>query len=375
LDVNNLKRSLEDLIDDTWLPNPPSIEELRKRTGRRGLQVHRPRRLLAGIVTTLVVISGAALAVAYGPRSSTTGSNHPATQTTPVPDVIGLGPQIAQPTVLAASNGKLWVSGYTPDQRDGPLLEFDAATGKLLSTIRLPNGGPFQIVAAKNTIWMRTQQGEASTHLVKIDARTHRVVANVRLSFDGGLAVTKDAVWTVDGPYGLRRIDPRTGHTIATIPLPGGRYGPLSVTAGPLGVFLGNPYDGGIWRVNTQTNTVSLVTHIGTAVGQMFELGASLWVPTGTALVDLPVSTGIPGRTIELGAPILSVSSDGHYLWVTTDMPKPGAFRVDPTSGEITPITLPANVAHLFAIASEPVTGTTWAATMLPIPSLVHLTP
>ncbi len=373
--MNDLKRSLEALIDDTRLPSPPSMEELRERTDRRGPQAHRPRRLLAGVLTAVVVISGVVLSIAYGPRSSTKGSNPPATRPTPVPDVIALGPKIAQPTVLAASNGKLWVSGYTSDNRDGPLLEFDAATGRLLSTIRLPNGGPFQIVAGKSSIWMRTQQGESSTHLVKIDARTHRIVANIPLSFDGGLAVTSDAVWTVDGPYGLRRIDPRTGHTIATIPLPGGRYGPLSVTAGPLGVFLGNSYDGSIWRVNTQTNTVRLVTHIGTAVGQMFELGTSLWVPTGTALVDLPVSTGIPGRTIELGAPILSAASDGHYLWVTTEKPKPGAFRIDPTSGEITPITIPTDVAVLFPVASDDGTGTTWATAMLPTPSIVHLAP
>ncbi len=222
---------------------------------------------------------------------------------------------------------------------------------------------------------MRTQQREASTHLVKIDVRTRQVVVNIPLNVDGGLAVNTDAVWTVDGSFGLRRVDPRTGRTIATIPLPGGPYPPLFVTTGSLGVFLGSPYDGSILRVDEQTNTVSLVTHIGTRVNQMVELGTSLWVSTGSALVEMPVSTGMAGRSIELGAPILGLTTDGHSLWVTTDKPKPGAFRVDPNSGEITPITLPADVTGLFAVASDPSTGTTWATAMLPNPSLVHLAP
>jgi hypothetical protein len=193
------------------------------------------------------------------------------------------------------------------------------------------------------------------------------------LQKDGGLAVTRNAVWTVNGALGLLRIDPQTGHTIATIPLPGGPYAPLGLTSGPLGVFLGSSYDGSILRVNEQTNTVSLVTHIGTEVDEMVELGTSVWVSTGTALVEMPVSTGVPGRTVEIGAPIRGLATDGHSLWVTTDKPKSGSFRIDPTSGEITPVTLPSDVTGLFAVASDPATGATWATASSPSPSLVHL--
>jgi hypothetical protein len=276
--------------------------------------------------------------------------------------------------VFTASNGKLWVTGISPDQGPASLQEFDEDTGKVLSTISLPDNYPGEIAVGDNAIWLRTQQGEESTHLVKIDATTHQILVNDTLQKDGGLAVTGDAVWTVNGSLGLLRIDPQTGKTIATIPLPGGLYAPLGLTNGPLGVFLGSSYDGSILRVNEQTNTVSLVTHIGTQVDQMVELGTSLWVSTGTALVEMPVSTGVPSRTVEFGAPILGLTTDGNSLWVTTDKPKPGAFRVDPTSGEVTPVTLPSGVAGLLAIASDPATGTTWATAMLPNPSLVHLT-
>ena len=369
--MNDLKRSLEDLIDDTQLPSPPSMEDLRRRTGPRGHQVHPSRRLLAGIVTAIVVISGVVLAIAYGPRSSTSGPNPLATQPASGPDVIALGSRISQPYVFAASNGKLWVTGISPDQGPASLQEFDEDTGKVLSTISLPDNWPGEIAVGDNAIWLRTQQGEESTHLVKIDATTHQIVVNVTLQKDGGLAVTSDAVWTINGSLGLLRIDPQTGKTIATIPLPGGLYAPLGVTSGPLGVFLGSSYDGSILRVDEQTNTVSLVTHIGTKVDQMVELGTSLWVSTGTALVEMPVSTGVPGRTVELGAPILGLTTDGHSLWVATDKPKSGLFRIDPTSGEITPITLPSGVTGLLAVASDPATGATWATASSPNPSLV----
>ena len=371
--MNDLKRSLKDLIDDTRLPNPPSMEDLRERTGRRGHRAHRPGRLVAGILTAVVVISGVVLAIAYGPHSSTNGPNPLATQATPGPDVIALGPRITQPDVLAASNGKLWVTGISPDKGSASLQEFDEDTGKILSTISLSDNWPGEIAVGDNAIWLRTQQGEESTHLVKIDATTNQIMVNVTLQKDGGLVVTRDAVWTVNGSLGLLRINPQTGQTIATIQLPGGMYAPLGLTSGPLGVFLGSSYDGSILRVNEQTNTVSLVTHIGTQVDQMVELDESLWVSTGTALVEMPVSTGVPGRTIELGAPILGLASDGRSLWVTTDKPKPGAFRVDPTSGEITPVTLPTDVAGLFSVASDAATGATWATAMLPKPSLVRL--
>ena len=338
-----------------------------------------PRRQLRGLVGALaavIVIAAVALGLAYGPRSSRIGPNSGlATEPTPGPDVIALGSKIAEPDVLAANNGKLWVTGYTSNNGSASLQECDENTGKVLNTISLPDDWPGQIAAGNNAIWLRTQQGEQSAHLVKIDATTHKITANVTLDFDGGLAVTPDAVWTVDAPPGLLRIDPQTGRTIATIPLQGGRYAPLSITGGSLGVFLGSPYDGSIWRVDEQTNTVSLVTHIGTQVSQMVELGTSLWVSTGTALVEMPVSTGMPGRTIDLGAPVLGLTTDGHSLWVTTDKPKPGSVRVDPTSGEITPVALPAGVAGLIAVASDPTTGQTWATASSPNPSLVHLAP
>ena len=371
--MNDLKRSLEDLIDDTRLPNPPSMEDLRRRAGRRANQLPPPRRLLAGIMTAIVVTSGVALAIAYGPRSSTNGANPLGTQPTPGLDVIAVGSRISQPDVFAASNGKLWVTGISPDQGAASLQEFDEDTGKVLSTMNLPDNWPGDIAVGDNAIWLRTQQGEESTHLLKIDATTHQVVVNVTLQKDGGLAVTNDAVWTVNGSLGLLRIDPQTGRTVATIPLPGGLYAPLDVTSGPLGVFLGSSYDGSILRVDERTNTVSLVTHIGTQVDQMVELGASLWVSTGTALVEMSVRTGVPSRTVELGAPVLGLTTDGHSLWVTTDRPKPGSFRVDPTSGQITAVTFPSGVSGLLAVASDTSTGETWATASSPNPSLVLL--
>lgn len=371
--MNDLKRSLEDLIDDTRLPDPPSMEDLRARTNHAGHRVHRSGRLLT-VIAIVVVVSAVILAINDGPRSSTLGSAPgPATGPARAPAFMALGPRIAQPQVLAAKDGKLWVTGISPDQGPATLQEFDEKTGRVLNTIHLPDNWPGQIAVSDNAIWLRTQQGEESTHLIKVDATTHQIVADVTLQKDGGLAVTGDATWTVNGSLGLLRIDPRTGQTIATIQLPGGMYAPLVLTSGPLGVFLGSSYDGSILRVDEQTNTVSLITHIGTQVDQMVELGGSLWVSTGSSLVDMPVSTDVPDRTVELGAPILSLASDGRSLWVATDKPKAGVFRVDPTSGQITPVALPADVAGVLSVASDSTTGSTWATATLPAPSLVRL--
>jgi len=327
-------------------------------------------------MTAIVVISGVVIAVTYGPHHPRSGTNNRLTRPVHAPSVIALGPGITQPYVLAASDGRIWVTGISPNYKSpASLREFDEDTGKVLSTIDLPDDWPGEIAVGSHAIWLRTQQNEDSTHLLKIDALTHQIVVNVTLQKDGGLAVTHDAVWTVNGSLGLLRIDPQTGRTVATIQLPGGIYAPLGLTSGPLGVFLGSPYDGSILQVNEQTNTVSLVTHIGTRVDQMVELGSSLWVSTGSALVEMPVSTGSPDRTIALGAPILSLTSDSHSLWVVTDKPKLGVVRIDPTSGQLTHVALPANVKDLFAVASDPTTGETWATASSPHLSLLHLAP
>ena len=370
-----LRRALAAVAEQPVAPTGPDAEPRGD-----GLSPPPPRhqhsRQLVGALTVVVVVAAVALGLVYGPRSSTSRPGpSPATQPTPGPDVIALGPAIGDVSLVAASNGKLWVTGLSPDQGPATLQEFDEDTGKTLSTIRLPDDWPGEIAIGDNAIWLRTQQGEESTHLVKIDATTHQIVVNITLQKDGGLAVTRDAVWTVNGSLGLLRIDPQTGRTIATIPLPGGLYAPLGVTSGPLGVFLGSSYDGSILRVDEQTNTASLVTHIGTQVDQMVELGNSLWVSTATALVEMPVSTGVPNRTVELGAPILGLATDGHSLWVTTDKPKPGADRIDPVSGRITPAALPSGASGYLAVASDPSTGVSWATASSPSASLVRLVP
>jgi len=361
-------------------PPPPRFEDMASVGDRAPATARRiPRRRLVTLVVVLVpavLILALVLGVTAGPSGHSTGPRPaPDTQPSSGSDVIALGPRIAQPSVFAAGSGKLWVSGIAPDQGAASLQEFDEDTGKVLSTISLPDNWPGEMAMGDNAIWLRTQQGEESTHLIKIDPTTHRILVNVTLQKDGGLAVTHNAVWTVNGSLGLLRIDPRTGHTVATIPLPGGIYAPLGLTSGPLGVFLGSSYDGSILRVDERTNTVSLVTHIGTRVDQMVELGGSLWVSTGTALVGMPVGTGRPGRTVELGAPVLSLASDGRSLWVVTDKPELGSVRIDPTSGRITPVTLPADVTSLWAVASDPTTGETWVTASSPSPSLIHIRP
>ena len=368
-----LRRALAAVADQSPAAAPPG-------SGREGEDLfapaaaHRRSRPLVGAVTVVVVIAAVALGLAYGPRSST---NHPgrspAGQTNSGPDTIALGPTISDLGQLVASAGKLWVTGVAADGGGATLEEFDAGTGQVLHTTALPDGLPYQMAAGPDSIWLRSSVGESSTHLVKIDATTGKVLLDVVVQKDGGLAVTASDVWVVNGSLGLLRIDPQTGRTLATIALPGGIYPPLALTSGPLGLYLGSNYDGSVLRVDDGSDTVSLVTHVGHEVDQIVELGGSLWVSTGHAIVELPVSTGVPGRTVDLAATVLRLASDGHQLWVTTDKGQPGVDRIDPVSGQVTPAALPAGVTGLLAVASDPGTGVSWAAASSPALSLVRL--
>ena len=136
-----------------------------------------------------------------------------------------------EPDLVAVGAGRTWVHGHaaTVSSAQAPattVTEVDPQTGHATAT-RLDDEighGVVDLAAGEGAAWLL--KADSPARLLRLDARTHRVVAGPRLpiSADGGypagLAVGAGGVWVLlDGPR-VGRADPRDGRVVRTIRVP-----------------------------------------------------------------------------------------------------------------------------------------------------------
>ncbi len=353
----------------------------------RILRTRRRGRAVIAIAAVGVVATGALVLANRSDNRHVVVSETPTTSSTAttVPDLTGLS-RIGTP-VLAAAGGTLWVTGVASGEGPTALYQIDEATNRAIASVPLPDNSPYQVVpgagagAGAGDVWVASQQGEQSAHIFKIDAASHRVVATIPTTKDAQLAVTSTDVWAVDGSGVLLRIDPTTARVTQSITLPGGDYAAKFVTAGPLGVWLSNPYDGSISRLDPATGSIRTVVHEGTSAGPLLEAGGNVWVldngGVNSTLVAVSPATGQIVDTIGLANHVVAFSTTGQDLWLAvTGAPQlleyvtasqgygsTALVHVDPVSGYTWPVN-PARGIGAFpsAVTFDTATGTLWAA-------------
>jgi sugar lactone lactonase YvrE len=347
-------------------------------SARRPRTLRRPRPPLLVLPVAVVAIALVAAVIVLADGDSSPRKVVVTQPTTPIsgpavsPSALTLDPEIMQTQALAVDGASVWVTGDAPNNGAATLEHIDTDTGKVIGTVVLPDNGPFQIVVGDNAVWVCSQQNEESAHLTRVDPTTMRITAILKTAGDASVAVTPDAVWVDVNKGELQRRDPGTNKVLATITLPGGGYSAHWIAAGPLGIFLSNSYDGTVLRVDPATNTVSQIADVGNWAGQVVELDGSLWVNTDSALVAIDPATGAVVRRLHRNA-YKDLVSDGRALWVSTDTPR--VLRIDPVTGTVTTVRLPADVGFAIALASDPQTGAVWAASDPPAQRLLRLAP
>lgn len=121
---------------------------------------------------------------------------------------------------LAVTGRDVWITIPDLNRADAPqeLWRVDRSTGVVRATMRIgPN--PFPFLADGRYVWI-IQTTPASGWLTRIDPRTGRALDVETGSLPIGLAVGGGTLWIGDvGEQNVRRIDPRTGETVATIPI------------------------------------------------------------------------------------------------------------------------------------------------------------
>ena len=183
---------------------------------------------------------------------------------------------------LAVAGGDVWITIPDLDHANAPqeLWRLDRASGAVQARMRIgPN--PFPFLANGRFVWI-IQTASATGWLTRIDARTGGAVEVPTGSLPIGLAVGDGSLWIGDvGDENVRRIDPRTGETTATIP----------IDEEPRG--------------------------IGFAEG-------TAWISTERGLVSIDADTNRVARTIDLIQPVPDegptvVTYAGGSIWVSIE--------------------------------------------------------
>jgi DNA-binding beta-propeller fold protein YncE len=178
--------------------------------------------------------------------------------------------------------------------------------------------------------------------IYRIDPRSGRVTASLRIPAGGGIAVAGGLVWVI-GDRGLVRIQPRTGQAIGKpIPVGSGSW-LLTPGAGALWVTSngGDPSTSTVYRVDLATGAVKPLAN--PTVTDVQAVGAgSLW----TSQVErVDPATDKTTASVFLGA--LQVAFWKGSAWVLTQQRSFTFLRIDPATNQVTgkPVTVGKPVA------------------------------
>jgi len=136
--------------------------------------------------------------------------------------VIGLEDQ---PELVATGDGRTWVLGTSPQvsgdrPRPATVTAIDQRTGDAAAPVQLKGSSFGRFAAGEGAAWALTTYPQV--RLLRIDARTQRLVRGPRLRTGGGadgLAAGAGGVWVLAGDR-ILRADPRNGRLVRSIRVP-----------------------------------------------------------------------------------------------------------------------------------------------------------
>jgi outer membrane protein assembly factor BamB len=282
----------------------------------------RPSLVLATLIAGLIVAAGV-----YGLASF--GGN----QTAPAgPRVIARVAPAGGLDQIVSGFGSVWLA----DTDTQTLLRMDPDTRRV--TARFPLGGSMELMPGKGVMWVGLTQNQAF-HLLRIDPRTNRIVARLRApDVAGGSAfsvprLVGNNLWLLSAEAAVR-IDPASGHAIATVRTAsnGYRMRSLAVVDDDLWVQVS---DGRLLRLDGATGRRKATFHVpdGSLVGDF-------WM-NGLFVVDENALSRVDPRTFHVlwRTPIVSIGSGiaaGGKLWVEApDRQGDRVLTVDPRKGSV----------------------------------------
>jgi YVTN family beta-propeller protein len=325
-------------------------------------------------ILVLVVLAGLAVTgrvVAERPRPSAT-SGAPATtaapatagatvRSSPVVATIGTG---GFSSGMAAGAGALWVVGS--DQ----ISRIDPATDSVTATIPVggTGSGPDGVAVGAGAVWVPVAVPGA---LWGIDPGTNKVTS--KISLDGPLrgtiavAATRDSVWVAccGAPGGdaqgsggrLLRVDPRRERVVADIALPAM---PVAVAADPSAAWVATA-GGQVLQVSQKRQRVTATIDAGGPLGfsQTIAVGpGGVWLadPFDEQLVRIdPERRRVMARIPAGAATALAATTDA--VWALSSL---GLLRVDPAEDRVVAVAPDPDLRRARLLAAG--AGAVWTA-------------
>ena len=299
-----------------------------------------PRRRWAAAILTLVLLAALAVTgrvVAERPQAAKTTtapattvaapSTLPAARRSPIVATIGTG---GFSYGMAAGGGALWVAGsdeisridpatdrvtatvpvgasgsgpgavtvgagavWVPVAVPGALWGIDPGSGKVAARISLggPLGGPISVTATHDTVWIaccgeQTPGAPASGgRLLRVDPRHKRVVADITLPANPvGVAADSSAAWVATTSGQVLMVSQKRNRVVTTIEAGGPLGFNQTIAAGAGGIWLADPFDEQIVRIDPRTRRVVARIPAGAAT-TLAVTGDAVWALSSLGLV------------------------------------------------------------------------------------------
>jgi YVTN family beta-propeller protein len=226
------------------------------------------------------------------------------------------------PTDVAVGEGGLWVGNGRRGgaQFVGPsatsVSHFDTSTNGLRASVSLPrrnrerlNTNSDHLAVGAGAVWAVGPDFSIS----RIDPGTTEIAGHAgSLQFEA-VAAGPEGVWARDGRGRLERLD-RAGQRIA---IKAGNLAGLAVGEGA--VWVTAPYDGKLWRVDSEQQLVARPIEVGEGTSAVAAGGGSVWVANalrGTVSRVDPRTNRVTAR-IDVGGTPRRLVVSGERVWVT----------------------------------------------------------
>jgi hypothetical protein len=346
----------------------------------------RPRRRWLALVLALLLVAGLSVTGWLAAERPRTGSAPTAPATTASPGsvaparpspIVATIPAGGFTSAMAAGAGALWVVG------SDEVIRIDPATDKVAARVpvRATGSGPAAVAVGAGAVWVPVAVPGA---LLGIDPDHDKVTA--RISLGGPLrgamsvAATRDTVWVAccgEADAGARtpggrllRVDPVRKRVVADIALPAA---PVAVAADSSAAWVATA-GGQVLMVSQKRNRVAATIEAGGPLGfsQTIAVGAGgVWLaePFDEQVVRIDPRTRRVMARIPAGA-VTGLAVTGDVVWALSSL---GLVRVDPARDRVAAIAPDPDLrrARLVAVDAAAVWTSGWSSVSRIDPDLV----
>ena len=195
------------------------------------------------------------------------------------------------PDGVAVGAGAVWVPVAVP----GALWGIDPRTNKVTSKISLdgPLRGTIAVAATRDSVWVACcgePSGDAQGsdgRLLRVDPRRERVVADISLpAMPVAIAADSSAAWVATAGGQVLQVSQKRQRVTATIDAGGPLGFSQTIAVGPGGVWLADPFDEQIVRIDPERRRVMARIPAGAAT-TLATTGDAVWALSSLGLLRI----------------------------------------------------------------------------------------